>query len=80
MKLWQIASCAAALSLATDFAPQAQHVGAGYEISGQDAWLAGQISCLLAAGWPVHSQPWPMLSPVQAGAMGPSVRWGRVRR
>ncbi len=88
MKPWQIASCAAVLSLAAGSAAHAQEVGAGYEIGGQDARLAGQKIYLLSPARPVHSQPWPVLDSARADAAGrfvlrglvptPDVYWLRV--
>lgn len=66
----------------------AQTSPAGYEISGQDARLAGQKIYLLAAERPSHSQPWARLDSAQADAAGrfvlreqvpaPDVYWLRV--
>lgn len=66
------------LSLATNVVAHAQATGAGYDVSGQDARLAGQKIHLLAASRPVHSQPWPVLDSAQADAAGHFMLRGKV--
>ncbi len=74
-KLWRL--LLPALAAPALLAAQTLPAG-GYEISGQDAHLAGQKIYLLAAERPSHSQPWARLDSAQADAAGRFVLRGQV--